>query len=119
MAEHQHIIALIEEVQDILNEAPRMRAKKKAKKKKAPASKSSDASHNPFKNKNPIGKGPRGRVMSKKDYWSCSCNDYSCDCTGKEGEKKKVVIKRDYKQDYNADYKAWRKQTTKAKKSQK
>lgn len=65
--------------------------------------------HYPFKNKQSIGKGPRGSTNKATDHWNCKCSSpYTCKCKGADGEKKTVNIDPDYKSDYNAEYRRWK-----------
>lgn len=81
---------------------------KKKKKKKGSGGKM----HNPWKRKK--SRGPTSGVAknprkdSKTGEWSCSYDDkYSQDCTNnKTGEKKLVVIDKEYKRKYNQKYRA-------------
>jgi hypothetical protein len=66
--------------------------------------------HWPFKTKDPLGPGPRGGTNKKADKWDCKCSNYSCICTNKEGQKKKVKISKSYKKAYNKEYKKWRRE---------
>jgi hypothetical protein len=76
--------------------------------------------HNPFRRSPKLGPtkipGVSGRVLRKKGYWSCRCSNYRCMCKGSEGERKKVVIGRQYKKVYNTKYRKWRAGATKFKK---
>lgn len=80
--------------------------------------------HSPFKRFSNLGPGPGKstgtREVSKRTHWDCTksgpygqiCTLLKKDAKGrlrKTDKKKKIKIKRPYKQAYNKDYKAWRK----------
>ena len=103
MANYEELRGLVEEVKDLLSTIEEADAKGKFAKAKS--------QHNPFrwvKKGKAIGPGPRGRENRKKGYWSCKCAGYRCLCKGSEGERKRVVIGRAYKQRYNVAYRKWR-----------
>ena len=77
--------------------------------------------HSPFKRAKKLGptkvKGVKGRVHTKKGYWSCrGMGPYRQMCKGSDGERKLVVINRAYKKRYNAGYRKWRASASKFKK---
>jgi hypothetical protein len=63
--------------------------------------------HWPYKSKSKLGPGPRGGTNAQTDDWNCSCSNYSCNCKGPDGRKKRVVIDKGYKSAYNREYKSW------------
>lgn len=68
--------------------------------------------HHPFKRRSNLGPGPYNRKHNETKYWKCSCPGgvYSngCKCVGRNGETKKITIKKDYHQNYNRVYHKWR-----------
>jgi hypothetical protein len=99
-------------------------------KQKGAAGSGAKGQHHPFKNSPNLGKGPgtppgfpkvRGSVVhNQKKCWNCDCGPVytkGCICTGtgatkdcKQGAKKHVKIKKDYRSAYNKMYHAWRAQ---------
>lgn len=65
--------------------------------------------HNPFRNKERLGPGPRGQLMQKRRRWKCAGSDYEYTCTGQapdnKGRKIKIKVNRAWKAAYNRDYK--------------
>lgn len=76
--------------------------------------------HWPYKVKKRLGPGPRGGKNKRADDWECTCGSYKCTCKGispeTKGQKKTVLIGKEYKKTYNAEYKAWAKKHKKKKK---
>jgi len=99
-------------------------------KQKGAAGSGSRGQHHPFKKSPNLGKGPGTppgfpKVYGKKNHnqakcWNCSCGPIytkGCICTGTgkdkscpKGAKKKVKIRKDYRDAYNKMYHAWRAQ---------
>lgn len=87
---------------------------RKAREKRKKKTKHLGAGRNPFKHKDRLGLGPRGKRNAKSGKWKCSCRTpYMCKC--KSGSRNKTIrIGRAYKKSYNHEYKAWRKGQHKA-----
>jgi len=121
--EYENIMALVEEVRGILEHSEISEKKGGQWKQKAFSRKRKP--QNPFsglkKGGKKLGPGPRGRKLQKKVAWSCSCKGTKktagamsvCHCMGKDGQRKRVVIKGAFKDKYNKQYRKWRKKNAK------